>query len=119
MDGVSGTFKLWSRRFRRCLVGSSTAEMLITIFVLLIVGAYYMEKTANLAQLHGYYLGKFPSSFGQNSDAKLMYAGALLYLVMLWLSLIGIGAGIFVAASGRVETNKLLGSVIIGAESYT
>lgn len=78
-----------------------------------------MGKTSNLAQLHGYYLGKFPSSFGQNSDAKFMYAGALLYLVMLRLSLIGIGAGIFVAAAGRVENNKLLGSVIIGAECYT
>lgn len=98
---------------------SAAAQTLITEFVLLSVGAYYMGKTANFAQLHGYYLGKFPSSFGQSSDAKLMYAGALVYLVMLGLSLIIIGLGILVAAEGKVRNEFSAGYVIICAGSWT
>lgn len=100
---------------------SAAAQTLITEFVLLIVGAYYMGKTANFAQLHGYYLGKFPSSFGQSSDAKLMYAGALVYLVMLWVSLIIIGTGIVWASAGPVDglSSAIAGGFIIGGASWT
>lgn len=64
--------------------GSATAQTLITEFILLLVGAVYMGKTAHFAQAHGYCLGKIPSAFEQSSDAKLMYAGALWYLVSLF-----------------------------------
>lgn len=98
---------------------SAAAQTLITEFVLLTVGAYYMRKTAKFAQLHGYYLGKFPSSFGQSSDAKLMYAGALVYLVMLGLSLCIICVGIVFAAEGKVSNEFSIGYCIIVVASWT
>ena len=57
--------------------------MLITGFVLLLVGAYYMGGTAHFAQVNGYYLQHYPPSAQDVYDAKLMYTGALVYLIFL------------------------------------
>ena len=58
---------------------SAILQMLISEIVSLLVGAYYMGRTANFALANGFYVNQFPPSAPDTWNARIMYAGALLY----------------------------------------
>lgn len=60
------------------------------------MGTYYMGMTAHFAQVNGYYKNNFSPEFAHTSDAKIMYAGALLYLVTLIFTLLYVALGILI-----------------------
>ena len=64
---------------------SAAKQTLITEAIMQLVGTYYLGRTAHFAASHGYYL---PNRL-HNHDARLMYAGALLFLVVAYVTFLG------------------------------
>jgi hypothetical protein len=65
---------------------SAARQTLIVEAIMQVVGSYYLGRTAHFATTHGYYL---PNRH-YDSNARLMYGGALFTLVVTYMSMIGI-----------------------------
>jgi len=65
---------------------SAAKQTMIVEAIMQLVGTYYLGRTAHFATSHGYYL----LHQHYDSDARLMYGGALFSLICTYLSLFGI-----------------------------
>lgn len=70
---------------------SAAKQTMIVEGIMQIVGTYYLGRTAHFATTHGYYL---PNRH-YDSNARLMYGGALFTLIFTYISLIGLGTELY------------------------
>jgi hypothetical protein len=78
--------KNFAREWDHAAQQSNLAEM-----VMQILGSYYMGRTAHFAASHGLYLTHHLDGYQHGTDFHLMAGGALLYLVLLYLSIASLG----------------------------
>ena len=81
---------------------AAAIQTIISEIVLQIISCTFHGWTAHFAASHGYYLNKYPGGFSQIADAKLMYAGSLLYLIFVAPSILGLGCCIWMVARGNL-----------------
>ncbi|KAI9869220.1 MAG: hypothetical protein M1813_000008 [Trichoglossum hirsutum] len=88
-------FGQWGKTVREIGYLSSSAMAALIAEVLLELGAtYYMGRTAHFAATRGLYLAHHAQAIPYGSDALMMYAGALLFLLCI--------PGIFICATAAV-----------------
>jgi hypothetical protein len=82
---------------------SSAKQTILTELILQLIGTYYMGRTAHFAASHGYYkpsgLDEFTAAHAYS--ARMMYTGALVYLIFVIGSVLGLTVALFALSVKR------------------
>ncbi|KAK3332183.1 hypothetical protein B0T19DRAFT_473131 [Cercophora scortea] len=89
---------------------SCAASTLTTEIILQILGSYVMGKVANHARVQGFYTNASAvAAVPHGADAMLMYVGAILWLVVIFFTLIAVGTSVVNVSAQILQVGRLIG----------